>query len=163
MKKLNNTLIQKMLMDAHASPRLRSHHNLHSELSDPVNRLCIALTKGTYIRPHRHSESHKWELILALKGQTAVVIYDDKGVIIDKFIIAPNTDMMGFEIPSNTWHSFYALSDESVFFEVKPGPFEPTPETDFANWAPKESEVHTIDFLAWQFIAGLGEKYRAKP
>ena len=160
MKKINSSFILGMQKNAESSPRLRSHHNFHPDLTDSVNRLCIFLKKGTYIRPHRHAKIHKWELIIGLKGQIGVVIYNDDGEIVDKFKMAPDSDMLGFEIQPNTWHALYALSDESMFFEVKPGPFIPTPEIDFANWAPKEGDSGVGDFLAWQAGATIGQKFQ---
>ncbi|WP_395947647.1 WbuC family cupin fold metalloprotein [Caedibacter taeniospiralis] len=158
-KKIDATLVTEMGQSAQDSSRLRSHHNFHPTLTDSVNRLCIFLKHGTYIRPHRHSEAHKWELIIALKGQTGIVIYDARGQITDKFVMAPNSTMIGFEIEPNTWHSLYAITDEAMFFEVKPGPFSPTPQCDFAYWAPKEGECAVEQFLMWQTTAYIGEKY----
>ncbi len=54
------------------SPRLRAHRNLHPELSDPVQRLAIAMEPGTYVRPHRHP--HTFELLTALSGRFLVLI-----------------------------------------------------------------------------------------
>ncbi len=53
------------------SPRLRAHRNFHPELTDPVQRLAIAMEPGTYIRPHRHP--HTFELLLALSGRFVVL------------------------------------------------------------------------------------------
>lgn len=160
MKKIDHALMTQMAQNAKVSPRLRAHYNFHPELSDSVNRLVIHLEKGTYIRPHRHSESHKWELIIALKGQMGVLIYDDKGVVVDKFVLGTDGDTLGFEMTPNTWHSLYAISQEALFFEVKPGPFTPTLEHDFAQWTPKEGDKEVIDFMQWQASAQVGMHYK---
>ncbi|WP_440682812.1 WbuC family cupin fold metalloprotein [Cysteiniphilum halobium] len=160
MKKIDHALMTVMAQNAKESPRLRAHHNFHPELSDSVNRLAIYLKKGTYIRPHRHSESHKWELIIALKGQIGVVIYDDTSAIVDKFILGVGGNALGFEMTPNTWHSLYAISEDAMFFEVKPGPFMPTVEGDFARWAPKEGDKEVPEFIQWQECAKVGESYR---
>ncbi|WP_440994189.1 WbuC family cupin fold metalloprotein [Cysteiniphilum litorale] len=159
MKKIDHALMTAMAQNAKESPRLRAHHNFHAELSDSVNRLAIYLKKGTYIRPHRHSESHKWELIIALKGQMGVLIYDGMGVIVDKFVLGADGDTLGFEMKPNTWHALYAISEDALFFEVKPGPFTPTAEDDFAKWAPKEGDKEVVDFMRWQELAKVGESY----
>ncbi|MBK2126274.1 WbuC family cupin fold metalloprotein [Fangia hongkongensis] len=160
MKKLDQAKICALTKAAHESPRKRSHHNFHDELSDPVNRLCITLTKGTYIRPHRHSELHKWEMIISLFGKITVLIYDDSGRVVDKFILASD-DIKLFEIKPNTWHSMYVVSEEGAFFEVKPGPFKPACESDFAPWAPKENEPEVKHFLLWAEKAKVGDYYQA--
>ena len=45
--------------------------------------MCIALKKGTYVRPHLHPKSNKWELMLALRGSIALVIFNEEGVILE--------------------------------------------------------------------------------
>ncbi|HIC0138358.1 TPA: WbuC family cupin fold metalloprotein, partial [Enterobacter hormaechei] len=54
MKQLTFNDLRKQSAQAANSPRLRAHHNFHPELSDPVQRLAIAMEPGTYVRPHRH-------------------------------------------------------------------------------------------------------------
>ena len=58
-KLIDNFLFSKMLDDAHVSKRKRTHHNFHDHLNDQVQRLCVALTPGTYLKPHKH-DSPKW-------------------------------------------------------------------------------------------------------
>ncbi|WP_208123227.1 WbuC family cupin fold metalloprotein [Facilibium subflavum] len=156
-KKLDNALLQDLQQQAAKSNRKRSHYNLHEQLSDPVNRLCISLSKGTYIRPHRHQQ--KWELILALKGEICVLIFNDDGGVVDTFILSPEGEVCAFEMPANTWHTLYPVTEVAAFFEVKPGPFEPTPEKDFAQWAPKEGEHNVDAFLQWMQTAQKGDSF----
>ena len=159
LKKIDRNLRHLLQQKAEQSERKRSHYNLHSLLSDPVNRLCITLTKGTYIRPHRHSEGHKWELIIALSGEISVLIYDDDAVVTDRFTLSQN-EVQVFEMPPNTWHSLYSISEHSSFFEVKPGPFLPTKSEDFALWVPEEKSAEAQAFLSWCSKARLKSCYR---
>ena len=69
--------------EAQASPHKRSHYNLHEELTDPVQRLCIALHQGSYVQPHRHPEDFKWEMMLIISGTVRMLIFDDIGKLID--------------------------------------------------------------------------------
>lgn len=89
-----------------------------------------------------------------------VIIYNDAGIVVDKFILAVDGDMLGFEMTPNTWHSLYAISEDALFFEVKPGPFTPTAEGDFAKWAPQEGDKEVPQFMQWQEYAKVGESYR---
>ena len=52
MKQITVTDLQQLSEEAAKSPRLRANRNLHPELSDPVQRLAIAMEPGTYVRPH---------------------------------------------------------------------------------------------------------------
>ncbi len=47
MKQLTFNDLRKQSAQAANSPRLRAHHNFHPELSDPVQRLAIAMEPGT--------------------------------------------------------------------------------------------------------------------
>jgi len=57
MKQLTHSDLVNMSKQAASVSRLRSHRSLHEELSDPVQRLAIAMEPGTYIRPHRHPQT----------------------------------------------------------------------------------------------------------
>jgi cupin fold WbuC family metalloprotein len=43
------------------------------------------------------------------------------------------------EIPAGAWHSLVSREPGTLVVEVKPGPYQPTPEADFAAWAPPET------------------------
>ncbi|VEA71212.1 Uncharacterised protein [Serratia rubidaea] len=75
------TLQQMNLMGEQAAqlPRLRTHHLLHDDTREPVQRMTIAMEPGTYIRPHRHP--HGWELLTPLRGRFVVLQFDDRGAV----------------------------------------------------------------------------------
>lgn len=146
-KKIDPDRISDCLEKAHQSPRKRSHFNLHDELEDPVQRLCIALTEGTYVRPHRHPASNKWELLLAIQGTSILVIFNDQGDIQEHFKLSPNGSMSAIEMPPNTWHTLFPAGKESVVMEIKEGPYTPSQPEHFAPWAPEEGSSDASDFL----------------
>ncbi len=51
MKQITLSDMQQQSEAAASAPRLRAHRNFHPELSDPIQRLAIAMEPGTYIRP----------------------------------------------------------------------------------------------------------------
>jgi len=157
--KLNNEFYEQLLFQAYESPRKRSHYNLHKELSEPVQRLCIALKKGTYVRPHHHPKSNKWELILSLRGTVNLIIFNKEGIILEKMSLSPGETLNAIELEPNTWHTIFPLTEDAVILEVKEGPFTPTNECDFASWAPAEGTEHAMQFLSWLENAKPGEKY----
>lgn len=63
MKQITLSDMQQQSEAAASAPRLRAHRNFHPELSDPIQRLAIAMEPGTYIRSHRHR--HTFELFAA--------------------------------------------------------------------------------------------------
>jgi hypothetical protein len=50
------------------------------------------------------------------------------------------------EIPGNTWHTLAAQEDGTILFEIKPGPYAPLSEHDFAPWAPMEGTDRAVIF-----------------
>lgn len=58
MKKVTFSDLQEQSEQAANTPRFRAHRNLHPELSDPVQRLAIAMEPVSYVRPHRHPHTN---------------------------------------------------------------------------------------------------------
>lgn len=141
----SNTLTN-LTAAAQAAPRLRMNRNLHTDHSAPVQRLAIAMEPGTYVRPHRHN--HSWEVLLPLNGSFSVVIFDDAGKELDRFILGPN-NLRVVEMPAGTWHSVAALESGSVIFEVKEGPYIPVTTADLAAWAPEEGSPDAAAFVKY--------------
>lgn len=96
------------------------------------------LQPGTYVRPHRHAPG-RFELFVLLDGAAAVLAFDDAGTVIDRELLQV-TGTRVVEIPGGTWHGLVALSPDTVLFEVKPGPYEPQNDKQFADWAPAEGD-----------------------
>lgn len=139
-----NTLTSK----AAQATRLRTHLNVHESLDSPVQRLFIATEPGTYMRPHRHAEAHKWELFLVLDGQIDLLIFNNDGQVTQRTPMSI-TATRAVEIPPNTWHAYVCMQSGTVALEVKEGAYLPTAEHDFAPWAPAENTLAAADYLAW--------------
>ncbi|GGB15586.1 WbuC family cupin fold metalloprotein [Agarivorans gilvus] len=133
---------------AKAAPRQRSHHNLHESLDAAVQRLFIATEPSTYMRPHRHSEAHKWELFLVLQGQLDLLIFDEHGKLSQRHSLSPETNR-AIEIPPNTWHGYVCMQSGTVGLEIKQGAYSPTPAEDFAPWSPAEGEEGAEQYREW--------------
>ena len=56
-----------------------------------------------------------------------------------------------------SWHSVAALSADTVLFELKPGPYSPIDDKDFAEWAPAEGEPGCDRLSAWFTTAQQGD------
>lgn len=156
---IDQALFDSLIERAQASPRLRSHQNFHGDLSEPVQRLLIGLAQGTFVRPHRHPQAHKWEMILGVYGETALLILDDDGRVLDRRLLGPGQTTLGVELPPNTWHTVLPLTPSAVIMEVKQGPFDPAEAAEFATWAPAEGDEHCAEFLRWAANAAAGDCY----
>jgi len=123
---------------ASASPRQRAIHCFHSGPEDNPHRMLNALRKGTYVRPHRHMSPPKSEAFLPLTGRVGIVCFDDSGAVTELYELDAAGPVRGIDLGPGIWHTVVALSDVSVCYEVKPGPWDATSDKDFAAWAPEE-------------------------
>jgi len=158
MKTITQTFIQDLVQKAATSPRLRSHHNFHESLSDPIHRVMIALAQGTYIRPHRHTEPGKFEFTVALLGQMSILLFDDQGTVTDIVSLDAQGDTRGFEIPQNVWHAWLTHTGQAAFLEVKKGPYDPKLAQEFAAWSPAEGDPAVPEFLKTLYAAKAGQR-----
>jgi len=62
----------------------------------------------------------------------------------------------GIDLVPGVWHTLAAVSEYAVIYEVKPGPWDPATDKEFAAWAPREGEPGTRDYLL-RLLAGRGE------
>jgi cupin fold WbuC family metalloprotein len=120
------------------APRRRVNHNFHSGPQDNPHRMLNVLMRGTYVRPHRHVSPAKSEAFLPLTGRVGIICFDDDGSISAHYELDSAGPIRGIDIAPGVWHTVLALSDVSVCYEVKPGPWEPASDKDFAAWAPAE-------------------------
>jgi len=156
---LDQDLFRKLLTEAGQSPRRRSHHNFHNDFHDPVQRVCIGLISGTYVRPHCHPQGNKWEMTIVLQGAVVLLIFDTEGMVMERLELSPARSLIGTDIPPNTWHTIFPRNDAAVILEIKEGPFNPSDPIDFALWAPTEGSAEAGRFLEWAQNARPGESY----
>jgi cupin fold WbuC family metalloprotein len=155
MKKLSFDQMTSLSIEAQDSPRQRMNYNLHAELTDPIQRLAIAMEPETYIRPHRHLQT--WELLTSLRGRFVVLTFDDAGVVIDRAVLGEGVSVT--ETPVAGWHAVLSLDTGAVIFEVKHGPYTPFKEEDFAPWSPAADDEHHKSLMSWYRDAAIGQRW----
>lgn len=156
MKLITQAALGEMMERAGASPRRRTHHNLHEVAEDPIQRLFVAAQRDSYFRAHRHA--HKWECSVVLRGLFDVLIFDDEGAVQQRISVGPEADIVAFEIPANTWHAWLPLRDDSLFFEIKSGPYDPQTAAEPAAWAPAEGTPEVAAFVERLRTAQVGDR-----
>jgi cupin fold WbuC family metalloprotein len=126
------------------------NHNFHSSPEANPHRFLNVLLKDTYIRPHRHLEPPKSEAFLVLEGCADILVFDESGSIKRRYRLGREGERgraWGIDLPPGVWHTIVAVTDRVVCYEVKPGPWEPSSDKEFAQWAPKEGEPEAAEFL----------------
>jgi hypothetical protein len=59
----------------------------------------------------------------------------------------PKEPVFGVDLPCGVWHTVVSLEEGSVFYETKPGPYQPIQQMDLAPWAPEEGSLRAGDYL----------------
>jgi cupin fold WbuC family metalloprotein len=156
MKLITAAMLDGLVVQAGASQRLRSNYNVHEHPSDPIQRLFIAACLNSYFRPHRHPG--KKEFAIVLRGLFDVITFDDMGRVNQRVSVGPAAEVTGLEIPADVWHTWVPLEDQSLFFEVKPGPYDPAAVVEFAAWSPAEGTAEVPAFYEKLLAARVDEK-----
>lgn len=156
LRRYDATQLSALATEAAAAPRRRKNLNLHPRLDDPVQRLFNALQPGTYACPHRHARDPGWELMLLLRGAFSLVSFEDDGQVRERVDLdAPGA----IEVPARTWHTVVCRAPDTLLFEVKPGPYDPATDKEFAPFAPREGDSTVPVFLHWLLRAQPGEAW----
>ncbi|MFW5886311.1 MAG: WbuC family cupin fold metalloprotein [Bacteroidota bacterium] len=146
MIKINQNLLQEIIFKARISTRRRMNYNFHEKASDTLQRMINVMIPGTYVQPHKHENPGKREVFIILKGKAWVIEFDDMGNINESYLMDPSLENYAVEIPPSTWHMIIPV-EESVFYELKDGPYDPNSDKVFASWAPPETSPGKTTFV----------------
>ncbi|URA10900.1 WbuC family cupin fold metalloprotein [Thermospira aquatica] len=137
--------------EAASSQRKRKNFNLH-RLPDSVQRFLNCMFSFSYVRPHRHVLPPKTETFVLLRGRVWVFVFDDQGSIIDA-VLMDGKEVSVVDISPGCWHTLLPVK-KSLLFEVKPGPYDPQTDKEFAPWAPEEDAPETRKTMKEWLITG---------
>lgn len=158
---IDSAMLGQLLMRAGAHPRRRLNLNFHVTPDENPHRFLNALLRGTYVRPHRHLFPPKPESFIVLSGAILFLLFDGAGEVTSgRVLAAPGSEWdavrpefavdghgLGVDIEAGLWHTLLPLSPESVIFEVKPGPYLPADDKEFAAWAPAEGAPDAASYM----------------
>ena len=77
-----------------------------------------------------------------------MVTFDESGTVLQRHFIGAGYGAMGADIAAGVWHTVVPLSEVLVCYEVKPGPWDPSTDKEFAGWAPAEGSAECERFMA---------------
>jgi cupin fold WbuC family metalloprotein len=143
---ISQSLLDETLARAEQSPRLRMNHNFHDGNDALCHRFLNAICRGSYCPPHRHITPPKPESFILLSGRLAFLLFEDSGTLTACHRLGEN-GLFGIDVAPGLYHSIVALSPQAVCFEVKPGPYAPMADKDFAPFAPREGTPEAPAYL----------------
>lgn len=123
MKVITQENIASLFEQASNSPRKRAHLNLHASFDDKVQRLYIALLKGSYVEPHFHALAHQWEMFIVQSGVLKVTLHNKNGSIISSILVGEEQNVQAVEFKPGDIHSVECISEQALMLEIKEGPF----------------------------------------
>jgi cupin fold WbuC family metalloprotein len=159
MKLIPTAMLDELAARAAASPRLRTHHNVHESPADLVQRFFVVALRDSYFRPHRHLT--KGETALVLRGRIDVLMFDASGSVVARYAMGEGAPNVGYETPAGTWHTLVLQSANAAFFETKEGPYDPATAVEHAPWAPPEGDGQARAYLDWLRAAEPGARWGA--
>jgi cupin fold WbuC family metalloprotein len=59
---------------------------------------------------------------------------------------SPEGRLWGIDIQPGVWHTILPRTERVVCFEVKPGPWLPSTDKEFAAWAPAENDQGAAEY-----------------
>lgn len=124
MRFFDHKLVSSLYEKAELTTRKRSHYWLHSSHQDKVQRLLIAMLKGSIVEPHYHRSQSQWEMFTVLEGEVEITFYNENKEKCS-YSLGGTSSIFSVEISPREIHSVICLSDKALLLEIKEGPFDP--------------------------------------
>ncbi len=148
---IGEKLIARAVEASRRSPRKRMILPFHKGPEASMHRMLNALQPYSYIRPHRHLHPPKAETVILLQGALLSFLFSPSGEVMEVHRLAAGSADVGVDSEPGQFHTFLALTEDTVIFEVKPGPYEPASDKDFASWAPAEGTPEADEYMKYLY------------
>lgn len=123
MKIYDSEYLSSLIEKARNAQIKRAHLNLHTSYNEKVQRLFIALTRGSYVSPHYHALPHQWEMFIIISGTIKVLHYNEKGIITSEILVGDGQSTKVMEFSPGDIHSVECISETALMLEIKEGPY----------------------------------------
>lgn len=129
---------------AYSNSRKRVRLCCHRDAKDSIHEMLVVLTKGIYIRPHKHL--NKVESFHIIEGNLRVIILGDSGAISEVISMGDycSPHIFYYRLSKDLFHTVIPISKFVVFHETTQGPFR-AEDAIFAPWAPGDNEYEAQD------------------
>lgn len=93
------------------------HYDLRDSADDDCQRMLNAIEPGTFIPPHRHTNTS--EDVVVLRGIAEEVFFSDDGQEMSRIQLVPGSDLTAVHIPIGQYHQLRSLQSGTVVIEFK--------------------------------------------
>jgi cupin fold WbuC family metalloprotein len=128
---------------AKASPRKRCRICLHADEQADLHETVLVYTGSTFNRPNRHPMSESFHV---LEGRCDILFFGEHGNVNKIVHMGEAKTGMPFicRFPATIFHTLIVRSDWLVVHETCNGPFVRGVSTQYAPWAPDETDAEGI-------------------
>ena len=126
---IDYSLLDKLTLQAKATPRLRINYDLRDSKEDESQRMLNAIEPGTVIPIHRHTGTS--EDVVILRGKAEEVFYDYQGNETGRWLLTPGSDTPAIHVPIGQYHTCLSLESGTVIIEFKNTKYNPETTEDF--------------------------------
>ena len=116
---LDKLFLDQLSEEASENPRLRVNFDLRNTDKDNSQRMLNALQPGTILPIHRHPFTA--ETLIMVRGSVCSKFYNDRGEVIDTFVLKAGGGCSVLQIPAGQFHSLECLESDTIIFEAKDG------------------------------------------
>lgn len=122
---------------------------LHHDIRKHVHEMINVYPAESYVRPHSHP--FKTETKIMIEGKLKVAIFDENGVILDKFVMEKD-GIFTVRLEKGIIHTNIPLTDV-VFHEITEGPFTGKDDSVFPVWSPIPEDAAGIKKMLSQVLS----------
>ncbi len=117
---------------------------LHTSIKDKIQQMILFHPKGSYIRPHKSISNE--ESYMILNGEMDVILFDNVGKIKKKIELGDlkSKKFFFFRMKKSLFRTMIIKKD-TIFLEVKKGPFVKNKSTIYADWSPKKNDKKKLE------------------
>ena len=115
----------------------------HPAIEDTLHEMIIVLSRGAYVRPHRHlAKSESFHII---EGRLNVLMFGEDGVVrsVLKMDQAGAGETFFYRLSESVYHTVIPQSPWVVFHEATNGPLN-REDTVYAAWAPDDNDRNSV-------------------
>lgn len=127
---LNENTIDKLIDLAAATPNQLARLCLHPSPDCMEHQMLIAMSRTAPYPIHCHPAKN--EAVLPVLGEALHLTYDADGLVVSENRLGRGSSIY-LSTLAGVWHSMNAVTDWFVYWEMAPGPFDPS-STMHAPW-----------------------------